>query len=53
MNHVWQRLAATALILGAVLTLALTHVINGEAAIGIIGLASGLWFGQFIPSPTK
>ncbi len=51
MTHVWQRLVATALILGAVVTLALFNVINGDAAIGIIGLAAGLWFGQFIPSP--
>lgn len=51
MNHVWQRLAATVIILGAVVALALCNAINGEAAIGIIGLASGLWFGQFIPTP--
>ena len=50
MDYIWQRLIATALILGVVLTLGLCHVISGEAAIGIIGLAGGLWFGQFIPS---
>lgn len=51
MNHVWQRLVATALILGAVVALALTHVVNGDAAIGLIGAAGGLWFGQYIPTP--
>jgi hypothetical protein len=50
MDYVWQRLAATALILGTVITLALTHVVAGEAALAIISLAAGLWFGQFIPT---
>ena len=50
MDYIWPRLIATALILGVTLTLGLCHIISGEAAVGVIGLAGGLWFGQFIPT---
>lgn len=52
-NHVWQRLVATAVIVAAVITLALTGCINGDAAIGVIGAAAGFWFGQFVPQPKE
>ena len=50
MDYIWQRLIATALILGVTLTLALCHIVSGEAAVGVIGACGGLWFGQFIPA---
>lgn len=53
MNHVWQRLIATGIIVGAVTALALCHVINGDAVIGVIGAVAGFWFGQFVPTPSQ